>query len=63
MATGVTDQAAANKEWAAIDRSVTDAGYFAVLFAPKHVDFVAKRVGNFVFSSQFYWLFTQSWVR
>ena len=62
-ATGVTDQDAANKEWAAIDRTVTDMGAFAVLFAPKHVDFVAKRVGNFVFSSQFYWLFTQSWVQ
>ncbi len=62
-ATGVTDQDAANKEWAAIDRTVTDMGAFAVLFAPKHVDFVAKRVGHFVFSSQFYWLFTQSWVQ
>ena len=63
LATGVADPEAANKEWAAIDRSVTDQAYFAVLFAPKHVDFVAKRVGNFVFSSQFYWLFTQSWVQ
>ena len=63
MATGVTDPAAANAERAAIDRTVTDLGLFAVLFAPKHVDFVAKRVGNFVFSSQFYWLFTQSWVQ
>ena len=63
MATGVTDQEAANREWAEIDRTVTDTGAFAVLFAPKHVDFVSKRVGNFTFSSQFYWLFAQSWVQ
>jgi len=63
MATGVTDQTAANTEWAAIDKEVTDKALFTVLFAPRHVDFVGKRVGNFVFSSQFYWLFTQSWVQ
>ena len=62
-ATGVTDAAAANTEWAAIDREVTDQALFAVMFAPKHVDFVAKRVGNFVFSGQFYWLYAQSWVQ
>ena len=33
------------------------------LFTPKHVDFVSKRVGNFTFSKQFYWLVDQSWVQ
>ena len=32
----------------------------ATLFTPKHVDFVSKRVGNFTFSKQFYWLVDQS---
>ena len=35
----------------------------ATLFTPKHIDFVSKRVGNFTFSKQFYWLVDQSWVK
>ena len=27
------------------------------------VDFVSKRVGNFQFSKQFYWMVDQSWVQ
>ena len=42
---------------------VTDQAPMATLFNPKHVDFVSKRVGNFTFSKQFYWLVSQSWVR
>ena len=50
-------------EWAKIDRQVTDAAPMATLFTPKHIDFLSKRVGNFVFSKQFYWLVDQSWVQ
>ena len=60
---GVTDPEAANKMWAEIDRAVTDAAPMAALFTPKHVDFVSKRVGNFQFNSQFYWMVSQSWVQ
>lgn len=60
---GVEDPAAANKMWAEIDRDVTDAGASAVLFTPKHLDFVSKRVGNFQFNSQYYWMVTQAWVQ
>ncbi len=35
----------------------------ATLFTPKHIDFLSKHVGNFVFSKQFYWLVDQSWVQ
>jgi peptide/nickel transport system substrate-binding protein len=42
---------------------VTDAAPMATLFTPKHIDFVSKRVGNFVFSKQLYWLVDQSWVQ
>jgi peptide/nickel transport system substrate-binding protein len=63
LATGVTDPAAANKEWAEIDRNVTDAAAAAILFTPKHIDFVSKRVGNFQFNAQYYWVVTQSWVQ
>jgi len=59
----VEDEAAANVKWAQIDRQVTDQAPMATLFNPKHIDFVSKRVGNFVFSKEFYWLVDQSWVQ
>jgi len=63
LALGVTDSEAANKMWAEIDREVTDKAPAAGLFTPKHIDFVSKRVGNFQFNSQFYWMVSQSWVQ
>ena len=60
---GVEDPAAANKMWAEIDKAVTDKAPAAGLFTPKHLDFVSKRVGNFQFNSQYYWMVTQSWVQ
>ncbi len=63
LALGVTDPAAANKMWAEIDKAVTDQAPAAALFTPKHVDFVSKRLGNFQFNSQYYWMVTQSWVQ
>ena len=63
LALGVTDPAAANKMWAEIDKAVTDKAPMAALFTPKHVDFVSKRLGNFQFNSQYYWMVTQSWVQ
>ncbi len=59
----VTNEPAANILWAKIDKQVTDQAPMATLFNPKHVDFVSKRVGNFTFSKQFYWLVDQSWVQ
>jgi peptide/nickel transport system substrate-binding protein len=63
LALGVTDPEGANKMWAEIDKAVTDQSPAAALFTPKHLDFVSKRVGNFQFNSQFYWMITQSWVQ
>ena len=63
MVLAVTDEAAANKLWAGIDKSVTDAAPAAILFTPKHLDFVSSRLGNFQFNSQFYWMVPQSWVQ
>lgn len=63
LALGVTDQEGANKIWAEVDKAVTDSAAAAALFTPKHVDFVSKRVGNFQFNSQFYWMVSQSWVQ
>ncbi len=60
---GIENQKAADVQWAKIDRMVTDAAPMATLFNPKHLDFVSKRVGNFTFSKQFYWIIDQSWVQ
>jgi len=63
LSTALENETAANVEWAKIDKQVTDAAPMATLFTPKHIDFLSKRVGNFVFSKQFYWLVDQSWVQ
>src|SRR4051794_234485 len=59
----VEDEDAANALWSKIDRMVTAKAPMATMFTPKHIDFVSKRVGNFTFSKQFYWLVDQSWVK
>jgi peptide/nickel transport system substrate-binding protein len=59
----VTDQVAADKMWAEIDRAVMEKSPAVPLFTPKHVDFVSKRIGSFQFNYQFYWIVTQSWVQ
>jgi peptide/nickel transport system substrate-binding protein len=63
LALGVTDPDGANKMWAEIDKAVTDQAPMAAMFTPKHVDFVSKRLGNFQFNAQFYWMVSQSWVQ
>jgi peptide/nickel transport system substrate-binding protein len=59
----VTNEQRANAMWSQIDREVTDQAPMVTLFNPKHVDFVSKRVGNFTFSKEFYWLVAKSWVK
>jgi peptide/nickel transport system substrate-binding protein len=63
LALGVTDQDGANKIWAEVDKAITDKAAAVALFTPKRIDFVSKRLGNFQFNSQFYWMVTQSWVQ
>ena len=60
---GIEDPPAALKLWTKVDKATTDDAAQAVLFNPRLIDFVSKRVGNFVFSKQFYWLVSQSWVK
>jgi peptide/nickel transport system substrate-binding protein len=60
---GIESQKAADALWTKIDRMVTDEAPMATLFNPKHLDFVSKRVGNFIFSKQYYWVVDQSWVQ
>jgi peptide/nickel transport system substrate-binding protein len=49
--------------WAEADRAAVDLAPWAVLVNPKRVDFVSKRVQNFQFNPQFYWLPQLSWVQ
>jgi peptide/nickel transport system substrate-binding protein len=63
LALAITDQAAADKLWADIDRAVMEKAPAVPLFTPKRVDFVSKRVGNYMFNAQYYWVVTQSWVQ
>ena len=63
LALGVTDPDKANAMWADIDKAVTDQAPAAALFTPKHLDFVSKRLGNFQFNSQFYFMVSQAWVQ
>ena len=63
LAVSVTDAEAANKIWSEVDRSIADQAPAAVLFVPRQIDFVSKRVGNFNFSPQDNWIVTQSWVQ
>ncbi|SON53766.1 Periplasmic oligopeptide-binding protein oppA [Hartmannibacter diazotrophicus] len=63
MKLSLTDPDAANAEWAKIDQAFMEQAPLAPLFTPKNVDFVSKRVGNFIFSNQFRWVISQSWVK
>lgn len=63
MGTGITDPKAAAVLWAAIDRKVTDTAASAVLFNPNILDFTSKRLGNYTFSGQSYFMFNLAWVK
>jgi peptide/nickel transport system substrate-binding protein len=63
MKLALTDPEGANAEWADIDKAYMEEAPWVPLFTPKHVDFVSKRLGNFTFSNQFYWLPALSWVQ
>jgi len=63
MATAVSDPKKAEAMWAEVDKGMTDKAPAVFLFTPKHVDFVSKRVGNFMFNPQYYWMPHLSWVQ
>ncbi|HTI00181.1 MAG TPA: ABC transporter substrate-binding protein [Acidisoma sp.] len=63
LITAVTDQKAANAEWAKLDAAYTDQAPWVTMFTPKQLDFVSKRLGHFTFSDQFHMLYSQVWVQ
>ena len=60
---GVSNPKAALKLWTKVDHQVTDEAPLAVLLNPRQVNFLSKRVGNFVWSGQFYMIFSKAWVQ
>jgi peptide/nickel transport system substrate-binding protein len=63
LSLGITNPPAALKLWAKIDREVTDESPQVVLFNPRLIDFVSKRVGNYIWSAEFYMILDQAWVQ
>ena len=63
LTTAVTDKTAANTMWAKIDQELTNTAAVAPLFTPKHVDFVSKRLANYIWSDQFRMIFSKVWVQ
>ncbi|MGA2551121.1 MAG: ABC transporter substrate-binding protein [Burkholderiaceae bacterium] len=59
----LTSISAANAIWARVDKKIVDGAYVAPLFNPKHLDFVSKRLGNFVFSAETYFVPALAWVQ
>ena len=63
MTLALTDEAAANELWSEIDREMMEQVPLVPLFNPSHVDFMSKRVGNYMFSSLYQWVYANSWVQ
>ncbi|MDQ2982647.1 MAG: ABC transporter substrate-binding protein [Actinomycetota bacterium] len=63
LKTGITDPGAANKQWAQVDKDVTDQAAWVAMFNPKYLDFVSKRVKGYLFSPQWYFLLGQASVQ
>ncbi len=58
-----SDPTAASDLWAQVDRKVTDQAPWVVGVNPKTVTFVSKRIKNFLYNPQWFWLIDQSWVK
>jgi peptide/nickel transport system substrate-binding protein len=61
--TGITDPAAANKQWAQVDKEVTDQAPWVSMYNPKYIDFLSSRVKGYQFSPQWYFLIDQASVK
>jgi peptide/nickel transport system substrate-binding protein len=60
---GIEDPPGALKLWTRIDRELTDESPIATMLNPRQINFLSKRVGNFVWSAQFYMMFSKAWVQ
>ena len=58
-----SNPAAANALWGKLDQELMAQAPLAPLITPRLIDFVAKRVGNYQFSLEFYMYVDQLWVK
>jgi peptide/nickel transport system substrate-binding protein len=58
--TGITDPAAGNKQWAQVDKDVTDQAPWVSMYNPKLIDFLSNRVKGYQFNPQWYFLIDQA---
>lgn len=63
MTLALTDPTAANAVWSAIDREMMAQVPLVPLFNPSRVDFMSKRIRNYMFSSLYQWVYANSWVQ
>ncbi len=63
LSTGLQDRAAAAAIWAAVDRRITELAPVASLVNPMKLDFVSRRLGNYVFSGLYLFIYAKAWVR
>lgn len=63
LETAITDPKAAADIWTDVDRKITDKAPAAVLYVPRQIDFVSKRVGHFTFNPQDFFIVSQAWVK
>jgi peptide/nickel transport system substrate-binding protein len=63
MTTELTDMDAAARQWAELDREMTDLAPIMPLFQISRLDLVSSRVGHFMFSPLFHLIFSEIWVR
>jgi peptide/nickel transport system substrate-binding protein len=61
--TGITDPTAANKQWAQVDKEVTDQAPWVSMYNPKYIDFLSSRVKGYQFSPQWFMLIAQTSVK
>lgn len=59
----ITNTEAANKEWAQLDRELTNQAPWVTMFTPSQLNFVSSRLKNFTFSDQFHMLISKVWVQ
>jgi peptide/nickel transport system substrate-binding protein len=63
MALALTDQVAADRLWSEVDRTMMENVPVVPLFNPSRVDFLSKRVGNYMFSPLYQWVYANAWVK
>jgi len=63
MTTALTDPRGAARQWAALDRQLTDLAPLTTLFQINKLDVVSARLGHMTFNPLFHMMFADAWVQ